>query len=1024
MPQIAWRKLGRHCLLASLTAALVVPPCAASQAQLSLSAYRALGQPDLRLNGLNMVGAGSLNLPQSVAVDRDGFVYVADTSNHRVLIWGATGDPQVLGQPTSQQSGQHGTGAKGLSFPWSVAVDAATGNLYVADLGDNRVLRFPKPAAHPGGVEPDAVFGQPDFNTFGPNSGGITEHSMNGPRGVAWDGQGNLWVADAGNHRLLRFPAAVLNTPNPAADLVLGQPDFHSGNPDRGGATSASGFNQPIGLAFDAKDNLYVADFLNTRVLVFLAPVTSTSVAQIVYGQSKFTTRGAPQTPTASSLVGPTGVALDAAGSLYVAAPFDNRVLVFAAGAASGAAATRVLGQPNFTTSTANTGAFPEASATSLFGAGALAVDALGNLLVADSANNRVLAFPSASTAATRVLGQTDFAGNGANQIKPGSINAVYKMAIDYSRAPFALYVSDTSNHRVLVWKDAAHFRTGDAADMVVGQPTLTSAFPNADTGGAATPSPTGLFAPKGIAIAADGTLFVADSGNNRVLRYPRPVDQSGRVTPDAVLGQKDFATSVPATVGADSLHAPAGLAIGPNGHLFVADSGNNRVLEFASGAPTGASAMRVYGQSSFNSSSTLNAVSAQTLTTPQGLYVDAAYNLYVADAGANRVVVYPKTSTAPAAAGLAASTVIGQGTFAGASSGGGTMGLNAPLDVAVDSAGNIFVSDGQNNRVVVYPSLASLPHSGGAAYLAMGQQGLGGSAPNWDTPDGLATPDGLYSPAGILLDRKDTLYVGDMGNNRVVHFLKPVAIVNGATFQATVPVGQGAWCTLYGSGLSTATQLARSAALPLSLGGSQLVVNDQLPAPLYYVSPRQINLVFPYKAPVGLQRIAVRTADTGELLAGATVLVGAYAPGFFTHDQNGSGLAAARNQDGSINGPANPAARGTVVQLFGTGQGPVRNPVADGQPAPLAQDRTLAAPTSDATTCLTKQPAVCVALGASGGGAQLAEIQYSGLAPGLVGVWQINIKIPTSGLLGNTMSVRALIGGANQSNLVSIAVK
>ena len=116
-------------------------------------------------------------------------------------------------------------------------------------------------------------------------------------------------------------------------------------------------------------------------------------------------------------------------------------------------------------------------------------------------------------------------------------------------------------------------------------------------------------------------------------------------------------------------------------------------------------------------------------------------------------------------------------------------------------------------------------------------------------------------------------------------------------------------------------------------------------------------------------------------------------------------------------------SSRRTIFQLFGTGQGPVSAVVVDGQPAP-PNARTLATPTADAATCLNHQPSVCVALGGSGGGAVLAEIQYSGLAPGLIGVWQLNVKIPTSGVLGNTLSVRAVIGGSNKSNLVTIAVK
>src|SRR4029077_9282606 len=126
---------------------------------------------------------------------------------------------------------------------------------------------------------------------------------------------------------------------------------------------------------------------------------------------------------------------------------------------------------------------------------------------------------------------------------------------------------------------------------------------PNVDSAGDSAPSSTSLRQPLGLAVAADGTLYVADLGNNRVLRYPRPVDQSGRITPDAVLGQTDFTSSASASVGPGSLSAPAGLAIGANGNLFVSDRGHTRVLEFPRGAGTGALAVRVYGQPGFSAS-------------------------------------------------------------------------------------------------------------------------------------------------------------------------------------------------------------------------------------------------------------------------------------------------------------------------------------------------------------------------------------------------------------------------------------
>src|SRR5579872_5994722 len=90
-----WVRIG---LRFGLATALLPTPWATAQAQLSLSAYRALGQTDLRQNGVNMVGAGTLSAPQAVAVDHDGHLYVADTSNHRVLGWASAtgfqnGDP-------------------------------------------------------------------------------------------------------------------------------------------------------------------------------------------------------------------------------------------------------------------------------------------------------------------------------------------------------------------------------------------------------------------------------------------------------------------------------------------------------------------------------------------------------------------------------------------------------------------------------------------------------------------------------------------------------------------------------------------------------------------------------------------------------------------------------------------------------------------------------------------------------------------------------------------------------------------
>src|ERR1039457_7265795 len=356
-------------------------------------------------------------------------------------------------------------------------------------------------------------------------------------------------------------------------------------------------------------------------------------------------------------------------------------------------------------------------------------------------------------------------------------------MAIDYSSPPFALYVSDTGNNRVLVWKDSAGFRNGDPADLAIGQPNLRTGAANVDSQGSSNPSRTSLSSPEGIAVnPADGTLYVSDTGNNRVLRYPRPVNQSGRISPDAVMGQLDFSSSLSASVNATSLNSPGLLGIGPNGDVFVADSGNNRVLEFPAGAGNGAAAVRVYGQPGMTTAVRPTQVSAQTLATPVGIAVDPAGNLYVADTGANRVMVFPNTQNAPVA-GMAAAFVIGQASFGTAGSGN----LKTPTGVGLDSSGNIYVADNGNNRVLMYPSLVFLALSGGTRTTVLGQR---------------SSTEGLYARVGVYVDRQDTLYVGDAGINRVAQFLKAASVVNAATYQAGVPVAQGSVATLFGGGL------------------------------------------------------------------------------------------------------------------------------------------------------------------------------------------------------------------------------
>ncbi|MDQ6706822.1 MAG: hypothetical protein M3Z85_12715, partial [Acidobacteriota bacterium] len=150
-------------------------------------------------------------------------------------------------------------------------------------------------------------------------------------------------------------------------------------------------------------------------------------------------------------------------------------------------------------------------------------------------------------------------------------------------------------------------------------------------------------------------------------------------------------------------------------------------------------------------------------------------------------------------------------------------------------------------------------------------------------------------------------------------------------------------------------------------------------PVPLYFVSPNQINFLVPMDAPTsGTADLLIVRTDTGQVLSNSAIQMDRVSPGLFTLAQTGSGQAAAINQDGTINGPQNPAPRGSVVAFYGTGQGVVPGAPPDGTAA-----------TGETPT--PQKPQVIIGIAP----VPPENVTYSGLAPGLPGVWQVNVKIP-----------------------------
>ena len=968
----------------------------------------------------NLVEGREFNSPQSVAVDMSAnppILYVADTSNNRILAWkNATGFANgdfadlVMGQHDMYSTGAQGPGrpgsdlTAGFTTPVALAVDSA-GNLYVADAGNNRILRFPQPFNQTSDVfQPDLVIGQKDLSSIQPNQGTSPPTASticlanNGGiylSGMTFDSSGNLFVSDACNNRVLRFPKAVLQSGAfaPAADLVLGQVNFTAnGFPSSFDPTQKNYLAQPSGLAFDQEGRLYVADEVN-RVLVFDVPVANGQGALRIMGVIPPTSaQPNPPTLSAGTLSGPDGVFM-VGDNPYVVDTHNNRILGYAPfaqwpteTASFSPSATVVIGQPDMLANSANHGGV-QADASSLVNP-VTAVWTGSILLVADSGNNRVLSFPQGAapvaiaTAATRVLGQTDFPYNAPNLIEGrefwlfsqnvgvGGVGVPFpggSVIIDPTSTPPHMYVADAGNNRVLGFADYRKVGPGTKADIVIGQPDFSRRvvnYPGTTTktvNGAivGVPNNSGLWAPEGLALDASGNLWVADSGNARVLRFPAPFAQTGQPQANLVLGQSDFVSNFPDPTS-HTMNTPYGVAITASGQVLVSDIGFNRVLLFThpSGSDfvNGQAAAGVMGQTNFFQTSAGTAAK-NGLNGPRLMAVDAQDNLFVADTGNNRIAVYANAST-PATDPSPSFSL---------------PGLSAPVAVSVSSVtGQVWVSNTQNNQVLQYPPFSQLVAN------PVPVSGVGSS-----------------EPLDVAFDLLGNPVIAE-ATNRIAFYYPIMDMKSSANYFLRYAPGMLASLFNHGTAMfGSQTVPAPTTPLPLSLGDVQVLVGG-VAAPMLYASPTQINFQVPIGTPVGTTEVQAVQASTGQILTSSLVSIQATSPALFSADATGSGQVLALNAaDSSVNSAKNPVKAGQFISLFGTGQGFVNGAPPDGTPA------TVATPTAETPQVYINGPLFL----------DPGDVEYSGLAPNYVGLWQVNAKVPANAAPGAVLVLVGLDG-------------
>lgn len=741
--------------------------------------------------------------------------------------------------------------------------------------------------------------------------------------GIVTDAAGNIYISDANNHRVRCI------APNGYIRTIAG--NGVAGFAGDGGPASSSQLNSPYGLAFDFAGNLYIADLGNARI----RKITPAGIISTIAGGGSLPAGGKNEGSMALSLafIAPRNVAIDGTGIVYISDFGAHRVykmttdgtVTTLAGTGSpgysgdGVAALELLNYPT-----------------------ALAVDHQGTVYIADSGNHlirKVTAGILTSMARSALPTGLAFDGVGTLYVADHSAAQILEIPI-FSGAATAMNVSAT---------DVAYGNDGYlyVADMTVarrvnifGVSTLIAGGGSLAEGDGGSALNARLNHPTNVAMDGIGNMYIADQANNRIRR----VGFDGTITTYAGTGAQgntgDGGSSLLAT-----LNSPTSVTFDSFDNLYIADTGNGRLRMVTPGGvivsvPTGALSSPAYMM--FDSARNLYIADAEAiykltpagimtplfgeLQSPRGMVIDASGNFYFSEPSLKQVWMFAPSGTHSQLA-------------AGA--------WSSPEGLALDSAGNLLVADSGLNQILSVNSFGDFTPVAGTG--TPGFMGDGGSAL-------LAE---LNAPSDVLAG-SGGLWISDTGNNRIRQLtgsatqttVAPLAVVTAVNAASLTPgpIAPGMLMALLGAGTAVAE---------VSFNG--------IIAPLLANTATEVLV----RVPVSLQGVAsVEIAING--VAQITASVVDAAPALFT---DAPGQASVINSDGTLNSPANPAARGSIITLFGTGEG------VTGLPFSLSI------------------------------GGYVGSVLYSGPAGNYPGMFQINAQVPSGYLSAGTFPVVVGVG-------------
>jgi uncharacterized protein (TIGR03437 family) len=592
-----------------------------------------------------------------------------------------------------------------------------------------------------------------------------------------------------------------------------------------------------------------------------------------------------------------------------------------------------------------------------------------------------------AGSGATGTVGNSNFSGDGG----PATSALLDQPASVFVDGSGNLFIADTNNSRI---------REVSPSGVIT---TVAGTGCCGDSGDGQLATLASLNQPQGVAVDASGNIYIADTVNNVIRKVAAG---TGIITTIAGrLGQVgDYGDGGPAS--AALLWSPAGVGVDVAGDVFIADTVNNVIRKISASTGNistvagGTPVIACGTDEGFNGDG--GPATSAELNRPQGVFVDASGNLYIADTENNRIRKVSTSGTITTVAGN------GTGVFSGDGGAATSAGVASPNSVAVDASGNIFIAGTLNSRIREVAAgtgiITTVAGDGVAGFFGDG---------------GLPTNAGLNHPGGVAVDASGDIFIADTGNNRIREVsaltVLPPAITSGgivAVDSTVTTIQPGEFVSIYGTNLGPASPATWTGVFVTSLGGTSVTIDGNA-AYLTYAGPTQINAQAPNDSNTTTRSVNVSVTTTGGGTATSTVTLAPFAPSFLLFDSkhvtgiivrtDGSGSQGGGTYDllgptgTSLGYPTVAAKAGDTVQLYAVGLGPTNPPV------PAGQTFSSSAPTTNQVNLLINNMSVLPS--------------FAGLDSSLL--YQINLTVPAGLGTGDAPLLATVAGAQTQSGVV-----